>query len=100
MEILGKLLGSPARVKIMRLFLLNRSKGFTNVEVVNRSRVTADIVRRELKLLESIDFIKRRTKDWIINPVFKYASETEKLLISSDSLDKEGIIQYFKKAFF
>jgi hypothetical protein len=98
MEILGKLLGSPARVKIMRLFLLNRNKGFTNSEVVNRSRVTADMVRRELKLLESIDFIKRRTKDWIFNPAFKYASETEKLLISSDSLDKEGIIQYFKKA--
>jgi len=34
MEILEKILGNGARVKIMRLFLLNRGKGFTNKEWV------------------------------------------------------------------
>lgn len=34
---------------------------------------------------------------WIFNPLFKYAKELDKLLISSDSLDKKTIIDKFKK---
>ena len=59
MEILGKLLGNGARVKIMRLFLLNKSKTLEAKDIVNRSRVNADTVRRELNLLASVGFIKK-----------------------------------------
>ena len=100
MEILGKILGNGARVKIMRLFLLNRSKGFKSKDVVKRSRVNAETVRRELKLLSSVNFIKRRSKtslDWYFNSLFKYAGEFEELLVRSDSLNKEKILDNFKK---
>lgn len=97
MEILGKILGSPARVKIMRLFLLNRSKSFTTKDIIKRSRVGASIVRRELKLLDSVGFIKKRTVLWFFNPFFKYGAEFEGLLVSSDSLDKETVTSLFKK---
>ena len=97
MEILGKILGSPARVKIMRLFLLNRGKTFSNKDVVKRSRVDSGIVRRELRLLASIDFIKKHGAAWSFNYLFKYASELEGLLVSSDTLDKQAIIDSFKK---
>ena len=60
MEILGKIFGSPARVKIMRLFLLNPGKHFRNRDIVKRSRVDSSIVSRELKLLASINFIKNK----------------------------------------
>ncbi|MEI6581189.1 MAG: hypothetical protein WCO07_03400 [bacterium] len=98
MEILGKLLGSLAKVKIMRLFLLNQECGFTNKEIAQRSRVSKDALRRELKLLNSIGFIKKRSKDWIFNPAFKYGTEIEGLLINSDTVDKEVILEIFKKA--
>lgn len=98
MEILGKILGSGARVKLMRLFLLNKTTGFKNSDIVKRSRVNASIVRKELKLLFSAGFIKKRTSDWIFNSSFKYGSEFENLLISSDTLDKEAIAESFKKA--
>lgn len=98
MEILGKILGSGARVKIMRLFLLNKSTSFTNKEVVKRSRVNPAIVRRELQILKSINFIKKHTKGWTFDHFFKYARELENLLVSTDTLDKETILKTFKKA--
>ena len=98
MEILSKILGSPAKVKLMRLFLLNSTKGFTNREIVKRSRVNANLINKELKILSSIDFIKKHTNgEWFFNNSFKYTSEVENLLINSDSLDKKTILETFKK---
>ena len=100
MEILGKILGSPARVKIMRLFLLNRSKGFKSKGIAKRSRVSLDIVRKEIKLLASVDFIKKRSKtstDWYFNSAFKYAEQFEDLLVRSETLNKQKLLGHFKK---
>src|SRR3990167_3005609 len=98
MQILGKILGSEARVKIMRLFLLNRTKGFKGKDVAKRSRVTPAAVRRELKLLRSINFVKKKGEDWSFNPDFKYSGEMEDLLINTESLDNEAILRHFKNA--
>jgi len=97
MEILGKILGNPARVKIMRLFLLNRGKRFMNKDIVKRSRVNPDVVRKELNLLASVNFIKKRATEWSFNYSFKYAGEFEDLLVRSDTLKKETIIDTFRK---
>jgi len=97
MEILAKLLGSQARVKIMRLFLLNKDKTFTNKEIATRSRVNPNQIRTELKTLESINFIKKRTTGWFFSPTFKYIKEFEGLLISADTLDEQAIADSFKK---
>jgi len=97
MEILGKILGSPARVKIMKLFLLSKGKGFKGKDVAKRSRVSPAAARRELKLLTAVNFLKKRKLDWAFNPAFKYAREFEGLLVKSDSLTKEVILDNFKK---
>jgi hypothetical protein len=97
MEILEKILGNSARVKIMRLFLLNRNKGFTSKDVVKRSRVNPAIVRRELRMLSSIGFIKKHADNWSFNSLFKYGEEFEDLLVRSDSLNKETVLDNFKK---
>jgi len=97
MEILGKILGNQARVKIMRLFLLNPAVGFSSKEIKKRSRVNQNLISKELKLLSSINFIKKKNQNWHFNPLFKYAREIEDLLINSDSLDKRIILETFKK---
>jgi hypothetical protein len=97
MEILGKILGSPARVKIMRLFLLNTKTGFSRKDIIKRSRVSAEVGSREIRLLASIGFIKKHSAGWIFNPLFKYSKELDKLLISSDSLDKKTVIDSLRK---
>lgn len=98
MEILGKVLGNPARVKIMRLFLLNRGKSFATKDIVKRSRVNPSLVRRELKLLYSIGFVKKRLNDWSFNSFFKYGKEFEDLLVRSDTLKTQTILDSFKNA--
>ncbi len=97
MEILGKILGSPARVKIMRLFLLNTKTKFNKKEIVKRSRVSSPAAGKELKILSAVGFLKKHSTGWIFNPLFKYALEFDRLLISSDSLDKKVIVDNFKK---
>lgn len=98
MEILGKLLGSVARVKIMRLFLLNKDGTFDVKEIEKRSLVKAPAIRKELKLLESVAFVRKKTSGYQFNLNFKYQKEFESLLISSDSLSIDNIHQMFKKA--
>lgn len=90
-------MGSPARVKVMRLFLLNKNKAFSSKDVVRRSRVSSNIIRRELKLLLSVDFIKRKSANFIFNPSFKYASQVEELLVNTETLDKQSIINNLRK---
>ncbi len=100
MEILGKILGNGARVRIMRLFLLNKSKGFRSKDIARRSRVSLSAVRRELRLLSSVNFIKKRSSisaEWFFNSFFKYAEEFEELLIRSDNLNRGAILNNFKK---
>lgn len=97
MEILSKILGNPARVKIMRLFLLNRGKGFTAKDVSKRSRVSPEVARRELRMLASVGFIKKRDINWYFNSLFKYGNEFEELLVRSDTLNTEAILANLKK---
>ena len=98
MEILAKLLGNSARVKIMRLFLLNPKDGFVRKDITKRSRVNSNITSKELRLLSSVDFIKKRGVSWYFNPIFKYAKEFDRLLVAADTLDKKMIGESFKKA--
>jgi hypothetical protein len=98
MEILGKILGSSSRVKLMRLFLLNRTKSFKTKDIIKRSRVSADAARKELRLLLSIGFVKKKGVEYIFDYTFKYAKELDGLLVGSDVLDKDAVLENFKKA--
>jgi DNA-binding Lrp family transcriptional regulator len=60
METLGKLFGSEAVVKLMRLFLLNRDLPMTLDDIASRARIAAHTARRELGTLERSGLIKRK----------------------------------------
>jgi len=98
MEILGKILGNDARVKVMRLFLLNRSKSFKTKDIVKRSRVSQESLRRELRLLLSVGFIRKRGVEYCYESSFKYGTEFDGLLVGSDILDRQEVMDNFKKA--
>ena len=89
MEILGKLFSSDALVKVMRLFLMNKTEPFEFSDVVDRCQVRPDSARTELKLLESIGFIKRKVfyKD-IEKPVKKAVQKNKKRQRSEDVAPK------------
>lgn len=73
MDILGTLLGSPSRVKILRLFLLNPLSVLTVDDVTLKSKVKHADARREISLLKKIGFLTEKT--FIKETVFKKESK-------------------------
>ena len=59
-DILGKILGNPTRVKLMRFFLFNPEKSFEIKEIINRVRSSNEIVKKEIRLLQDISFSKQK----------------------------------------
>jgi hypothetical protein len=61
MEILERLFGSSARVKLMRLFLMNPEDVFDRKEILRRSKVSSAVLSREMRLLRDVGLVKPRT---------------------------------------
>jgi hypothetical protein len=110
METLAKLFGGQARVRIMRLFLLNGDNNFEIEEVVSRSRVMKNNARKEINALSAMDFIKQKSVSkegargakkkvgaWTINPNFQYLQSIREILIDPTLLLQEDLPQRFKQ---
>lgn len=103
MEILSKLFGGDARVKILRLFLFNPNQPFSSRDISIRSKVAVATVRHEVVLLKKLDMIKgkrfshyvpmKRKKKlvmvrkseggWMLNSFFPYLAPMRELLINT-----------------
>ncbi len=116
MDILGKLFGSHARVKIMRLFLLNSECVFDNSDVVQKSKVASVIARKEITMLSKIGFVnkrsffkeiparskkgkptKKRIFGWQLNKDFALLQPTHELLINTEPLGSKEIADRLKR---
>ena len=110
METLAKLLGGHARVKIMRLFLLNNTNTFDIEEIVSRSRVTKQNARKEVNALVSMGFVKAKsiTKEgsrgakkkvsaWQLDLGFQYLKAVRNLLVDPNLLMQEDLTTRFKQ---
>lgn len=120
-EILGKLFGSPARVRIMRLFLLNSSQGFDSKDISLKTKTRTPQTRKELTVLSNIGFIKKKlfTKEtitpsrnkntppkikskkiqgWFLNPSFQYLEQFNTLLSDPDFFNREVLVSRFRNA--
>lgn len=60
-DFLGKLFGSPAKVKLMRLFIFNPGEVFTLLDASKRANLTSQTSRREITTLINAEFIKRKS---------------------------------------
>ncbi len=65
-ETLGKLFGSQARVKVMRLFMQNPETPFDAKEIAKRCRIRIGEARKELNLLLGANFLKKKIFSKII----------------------------------
>jgi len=68
-NVLEKLFGSTARIKLIRLFLLNPNAIFSAKEIARRCKISPTTAKREISLLKTIDFIQQKTEtiDSLIN---------------------------------
>ncbi len=60
MDILEKLFGTTAKVKMMRLFLFNPEYVFTLDEIIDRGNMTASEAKKELTPLIAVGLVRRR----------------------------------------
>jgi DNA-binding MarR family transcriptional regulator len=110
METLAKLFGGLARVKIMRLFLLNGGNAFEVEEIASRSRVTKPNTRKEINALSAMGFIRQRTlvregsrgakkkvTAWQLNSAFQYLEAVRDLLVDPNLLLQEDLTQRFRQ---
>lgn len=109
METLAKLFGGQARVKIMRLFLLNNESVFEVEDVVSRSRVTKANSRKEINALYAMGFIKqknvvhegtrgakKKVSAWQLDSSFPYINSIRDLLVDPSLLLREDLSSRFK----
>ena len=60
MDPLAKLFGSPARLKLLRLFLFNDDVGFSLADAALRTRTAKDAVKKELTALTAMGVIRKK----------------------------------------
>lgn len=116
MDILAKLFGSVAHVKIMRLFLLNPTEGFETTSIAERSRLTSTVTRKTVSALSGISLIKKRffiketvdgrtgktkkkrVSGWFLNQDFPYIKELKSILVEGDFFKQEDLVKRFRPA--
>src|SRR5258708_4015904 len=104
MEILSKLFGSEAKVKIIRLFLFAPETVFDIPTIADRVKEETSKVRREMTILEKIAFVKKRVKvngkgsssrGFMLNSSFGYLTSLQTFLINSKPLEPKEIVRKF-----
>ena len=113
METFGVLFDSPARVKIMRLFLFNQEQTFDFSDICDKSKTSSSEARKELSLLQKAHLIKskifykkiikekggkelelkKKEKGWGLDYNFPYLSALQSFLLSTKSLERTNIVK-------
>jgi hypothetical protein len=120
MEILGKLFGSQARVKVLRLFIMNPQEVFEPKDIRFKSQISNTELTREVSCLSSLGIIRKRTsfrecpqksnkngtvkikkkkiRGWALDKKFFHLDSLSSLLISSKSFEKDTVAKRFRNA--
>lgn len=78
MDELAKIIGSVARIKIMRLFLFNETEVFSSADVAKRSRVTKATAQKELQILHKVSFLDKKPTQFEVETKTKTGKKTTK----------------------
>ena len=85
MEILAKLFGGPAKVKLMRLFLFNPEMTFTAKDLKARTKLQGNAIGKELSALAKLGLIKKghtKKTSFGLDIKFPYLAALKNLLIT------------------
>lgn len=105
MDILAKLFGTAARVRVMRLFLMNSGEVFDIDTVSGRTRTAKPALRKEINLLKNIGLIreveavrmvpvKTKSVKKVVKTTAKKAASAVAEAMSEPNLVKEKFIGY------
>lgn len=105
MDILEKLFGGTAKVRMMRLFLFNPEVIFPIPKIAKRIKAKQGDVRKELTVFEKIGLVKKRattygkrkTQGYILDASFPYLDMLDKFLISARPFTDKEMIRKFSR---
>ncbi len=117
-DILEKIFGSAAKVKILRLFIFNQEVSFDIAQIADRTRITPSVARHEINNLHKSGFIKkksffkdvmvrvggkkkmyrRRFAGWAIDENFEYLEPLESLLEHISPKRNRDIVRKLSRA--
>ena len=95
--VLDKLLGGPARVRLLRFFLLNPDATFEPKNIRAKTKVKGSSLRSELSALKTIGFVKKSGKGLKLSRSFEFISPLRELLLSTEPFKEDEIVNRFKK---
>lgn len=98
MEILEKLFGSSARIKIMRLFIFNPEDTYDFKTMAKKTRVGRSIVRRETGALIRAGLIRKKNNGYSLNSNFSLLAPLQSLLTFNGPISHEELIKRVGKA--
>lgn len=118
MDILEKLFGSSAKIKVLKLFLMNPENAFDVPETSFRAKVSLESARKEISDLEKIGLIKasfyfkdtkkqkdrtivnikKRVSGWMLDPKFPYIEVLESFLSAINPFKHKEIVEKISRA--
>ncbi|MFZ2167617.1 MAG: hypothetical protein WAV50_01965 [Minisyncoccia bacterium] len=102
MEPLAKIFGSPARLKMIRLFMFNQHAGFTLAEIATRAKITPDAARRELVDLLSAGLLRKKgaraAARYQVNPRFEHLEALDGFIRETTSVRPQDILSALRRA--
>lgn len=101
MDSLGKLFGSPARLKLLRLFLFNDDTSFTAKEAAFRTHISMSLARKEIALLIASGVLRKRAGKGVqyhTDKKFPHYEALQRFLRDSTDISDTRIINKLKKA--
>jgi hypothetical protein len=102
MDPLSRIFGSPARLKLLRLFLFNDDTAFTLADAAFRAKVPKSAARKEVNVLIAADILKKKAgKAGVVyeaNKGFEYFDQLLVFLRTTTSVKDKDVVHLFKKA--
>lgn len=102
MDPLARLFGSPARVKLLRLFFFNDDTAFSLVDTAFRTRVAKDAARKELTALTAAGILRKRTgkgpSGYVADKRFAHFEALKAFLRDTTEISDASIVTSIKKS--
>jgi len=102
MDKLSKLFGSPARLKMLRLFVFNKESSLTLAEVAQRTKLSKESARREVTELLASGLLKKRGERaatrYQVDSKFEHLSALNDFILETTSVRPQKILATLKRA--
>ena len=102
MEPLAKLIGSPGRLKLLRLFLFNQDTAFTMADVADRAKLTPAVARAECAILVSAGVVRKKgagvNAKFQAEKRFEYFGALDTFIRTTTAVQPAAVLALIKKA--